>query len=347
MTLDTRRDAIILNIFKDDVKHVTDFITHHAPLCAKLVMLDTGSEDDSFEGAREAAKKFDNVTIFRNQFKEVNFSAFRNCLLELAQPLIEDATHFIWVDTDERLEVESGALPAAEVLNIRRSDSSGLYFTWLPRVFSTELKGHWVGLVHEGFLPERHVTAVNVDSPRLHHLESELERPLHKKRLYFDLLLRSLDDHELGQRGRSELASHAITMASFDFDDPQLCSDLFDRYEADILSAVQFSVTEVDALIHAVRSKSRLERSCLPLARLVMEVHAAKATVYQVIRGLLLNVHNTEWVRDFYRDTYPDLPDVRRTDLYNGDFREPAQVELFERRIDRQLNLLRAGFDNA
>jgi hypothetical protein len=347
MTLDIRRDAIILNIFRDDVKHVADFITHHAPLASKVIMLDTGATDGSAEGAAETARNFDNVFIFRNAFAEVNFSAFRNCLLELAAPLVEDASYFIWVDTDERLRQHQVALPEAEAWSIRRADSSGLFFTWLTRGFSTELAGRWVGHVHEGFLPDHHVSVVEVNALTIDHLESEMERPLHKKRLYFELLLKSLDNPELTRGNRSELASHAITMASFDLDDPQLCSDLFDRYVEDILASEQFSVTEVNALIHAVRSKSRLEQACLPLARLVLEVDAAKSTTYQVLRGLLLNIHNTVWVRDFYTSTYHDLPDVRRVDLYNGDFREPRQVELFERRVERQLNLLRAGFDNA
>ena len=341
-------DAAILNIFKDDIVYVVSFIMYHAPLVRQVVMLDTGSTDGSYEAALAAAGLHSNVTVLKHEFKEVDFSAFRNKCLELfRQVRLPEITHVVWVDTDEQLKVTLPDLPSTKAGRLLRHDTSGKFHTWLDRVFEVDLPGRWVGTIHEGYHADVATATHSVDGMTLWHLRSEMARTPQKKHQYFSLLLRELERDHCDNIFAQQYAAHAIVMASYDLEDPVMAVELYRQYENLFLREGQEpSVTEVNALIHVVRCRSELGGDAWDLALKVIALNRAKPTVYQVIRGLLLNPQNTYRVEHYYLEVYPDLPEEGRPDLWNGDYCDPRQVELFERRIVRQKNLLLAGFDN-
>lgn len=348
MMLNIQTNAAILNIFKNDSKHIAEFIRHHAPLVRQLFLLDTGSTDGSLELARSVAQEFTNVTVASAPFREAHFAKFRNrCLSDFEHVRLPEITHCFWVDTDERLfHVRQQALPLADVYVIERTDVSGRFSTWLQRGFSVAAMaaGRWQGRVHEGFHISSLPGELRISELNLLHLESEMNRPQEKKLLYFDLINRELAEYVRAKdlvRAR-QFASLAIMMASFDFEEPALCVHLYAQHHH-LFDSIP-GITELNALIHVIRSLSRLGIDATILGQQVIETHPAKSTVYQVLRGLLFNYSNTRWIKSFYEKEYRTLPDNIVPEFYNADFSLPEQVTLFERRIARQLHWLDADY---
>ncbi len=180
MMISIRNSVAILNIFKNDKQYVADFIHHHAPMVKQLVMLDTGSTDDSFRVASATAEQYNNVAVLQAQFDTINFSDFRNrCLDEFMQVRHEDITHYFWVDTDEILAAPEN-IEAADSYVLRRQDASLRFSTWLQRGFSIVNDGKWEGAVHEGFMTANNTNPLEINGLYLSHLTSELERSQEK-----------------------------------------------------------------------------------------------------------------------------------------------------------------------
>lgn len=347
--LNIRTNAAILNIFRNDAKHIESFIHEHAPFVRQVLLLDTGSTDGSYELALKAADGYHNVKVCRFSTPTINFSTFRNrCLEYFDEHRLPAITHYFWVDTDERLQVHQSALPLADIYELERHDASGRYSTWLQRGFSVEASktGKWAGIVHEGFYIPEEPPLLRISQLSLLHLESETKRSQEKKLLYFDLVNEQLRQHEAEKNylAARQYASLALLMASFDFEEPLLCAQLFKLHRDLFDDLSNVTITEINALIHVVRSLSRLGEDAISLGERVMQLHPAKTTAYQVLRALLLNYHNTPLVKRLYETWYPELPDCLVPEFYNADFSLPEQVMLFERRLVRQQHWLDSGY---
>lgn len=70
-----------------------------------IFLLDTGSDDGTFEQARELAKQSpDRITVERAIFDPFNFSKARNMCLDMVRNTMPEHTLCMWADLDERIE---------------------------------------------------------------------------------------------------------------------------------------------------------------------------------------------------------------------------------------------------
>ena len=221
------RSALVL-IARDEARCISRCLDSVRPLVDQLVVVDTGSSDDTVELARTAGAK-----VSRFAWCD-DFSAARNAALEFA-----DADWNLVLDADEWLDGEQdelaraiaapaefiGLLPVASEFDLQGRTEVAI--SWIPRLLPRGVR--YRGQVHEqpaADLPRRHLACrVRHDGYRLATLEK-------KKGRNRALLLRMLEDapddayirYQLGRdyeiygqfAEAAEAYSQALKLASMD-----------------------------------------------------------------------------------------------------------------------------------
>jgi hypothetical protein len=333
-----KNNSAILNIFKDDVKFVENFVRHHAPMIKHLVMFNTGNKG-TYDIVKKLAEEYTNISLSYQEYDFVDFSQFRNDCLSFAKRAV-DCEYFIWIDTDERLAIIEEEKLGTDIICIQRYDSSNRFSSYIERIFKSNLKGHWTKIVHEHFtLDHNDVTRSISKGLQINHLTSEAARPMEKKKLYYSLLSRQLDDAEkVGCRqGKIDAIQHMVIMASHDFRNPKLCTQLYETYAPLIFSLDNndgiSNVQKLNILIHSLISFSRLEQ-LIPndLVEEILKIDNSKSTYFQLMRAILFNKENRERVKHMYEVEYPKLEEPK-LGFNNQDYLVEKEIIWFEKKL--------------
>lgn len=330
----------ILNIFKHE--KMDDFIAHHAPLVDKLIMLNTG-DAEMFNQAVTIAKGFDNVEVYFQEFEHVDFSKFRNACLVLAKER-SNSEYFLWVDSDERLELSGSVKFTGDIITLAREDGSKRFTSFIARAYKASIPGVWTKSVHEHFTVSTVPLQIQANSEmRIKHLTSEVLRPKEKKELYFSLLKEELAAAE-SSKNRQRLIDaiqHLLLMASHDFKNSQLCVDMYVKYRAIINSMdTSFEISKIqklNMLIHSLMSFSRLgysanDQECAELINSINTLDNSKSTYFQLMRALVFSPTNVETVKEMYENVFltKEAPSL---EFDNQDYKSPKEIAWLEKKI--------------
>lgn len=333
-----KNDTAILNIFKDDSEYVEDFVRHHAPMVKQLVMLNTGNEE-TYKIVKELQSEYDNITVSYKEYPVVDFGKYRNDCLALAKKSV-DCEYFIWVDTDERLEVFEEEEFNTDIVCLERLDASNRFATYIDRIYRSTIKGKWIKIIHEHFATEySDNTRGHAHGMKLSHLTSEADRPMEKKRLYYSLLARQLSDAEKAgyKQGKIDAIQHMILMASHDFRNPELCVQLYETH-AELISSLGAgdqisSVQKINILIHSLMSFARLGKA-IPegLVEEILKIDNSKSTYFQVMRAMVFDPKNRPQIKQMYEVDYLKLgePDA---EFNNLDYLVEKEIKWFEGKL--------------
>jgi signal transduction histidine kinase len=333
-----KNNSAILNIFKDDIEFVEDFIRHHAPIVKDLIMLNTGNKE-TYNIAKKLAEEYTNISLFYQEYELVDFSQFRNDCLSFAKKQVE-CEYFIWIDTDERLDIIKEEKFDTDIVCINRQDSSNRFASYIDRIFKSNLEGHWVKNVHEHFaLANIGITKSVAKGLQLIHLTSEAARPMEKKKLYYSLLSRQLADAEKirHRQGKIDAIQHMILMASHDFRNPELCVQLYETHYPLIFSLNNndgiSNVQKLNILIHSLISFSRLEK-IIPngLVEEILKIDNSKSTYFQLMRAMIFNKQNKERIKYMYEVEYSTLEDTK-SEFNNQDYLVEKEITWFEKKL--------------
>lgn len=123
-----------------------------------VFVLDTGSTDNTLKLLSDGKSLIPNKLFVESaSFDEIDYSAFRNKLLESLLVLCSDVEYILYIDMDEVLqsgwrEVLDGYLEEdPPSLRIYRTELPGNWITPLSRCFKN-LPGKWIKPLHEGFV---------------------------------------------------------------------------------------------------------------------------------------------------------------------------------------------------
>ncbi len=247
------RSALVL-IARDEARCISRCLDSVKPLVDALIVVDTGSSDDTVKLAREAG-----ASVYRFTWCD-DFSAARNAALEFADAdwnLILDADE--WLD-DERGDLARAIAAPAEFIGLlpvaSEFDLQGrteLAISWIPRLLPRGVR--YRGRVHEQpvtELPRRHLASrVRHDGYRLATLEK-------KKGRNRALLHRMLDDaaddaylhYQLGRDyeiyGQFEDAAGAYTRALE-------LSSMDDRFRHDLVVRTLYTLKQLQRHSDATR----------------------------------------------------------------------------------------------
>jgi len=337
MTKQLKNDAAILNIFKDDVNFVEEFVRYHAPMVKQLVMLNTGNKK-TYDIVEKLKEEFPNIVLGYQEYSQVHFGKFRNDCLNLARKEASDCEYFIWIDTDEKLEILGEEELKADCIGLLRLDSTNRFTTHLDRIYKSDLKGQWFKVIHEHYAPEREFSRAVSENLRINHLTSEAVRPLEKRKLYYSLLVRQLAEAEKAnsRQGKIDALQHLIMMASHDFKNPDLCVELFEKHKRLILS-LDFSelsrVQKLNLLVHSLMSFGKLKKQ--PPGVLldeILKIDRSKSTYFQAMRALVFDSANRRQVKMMYEKEYPKLAEPH-PEFDNKDYLIEREIKWFEKAL--------------
>jgi hypothetical protein len=333
-----KNSSVILNIFKDDIDFVEDFVRHHAPMVKHLVMLNTGNKE-TYNIVKQLAEEFNNISVSYQEYYDINFGKFRNDCLYFAKKEV-DCEYFIWVDTDERLEIINEEEFNTDIICIERQDASNRFASFIDRIYKANIKGRWIKIIHEHFsLEQTNITRAFTKCLRLNHLTSEANRPMEKKKLYYSLLNRQLIEAEKEgyKQGKIDAIQHMMVMASHDFRDPKLCIQLYEKHALLIFSLGDHeeisNVQKLNILIHSLISFSRLEKN-IPdgLIEEILKIDNSKSTYFQVMRAMIFNKGNKELIKYMYEVEYPKLANPK-LEFNNKDYLIEKEITWFENKL--------------
>lgn len=91
-------------IMKNEADNIFAFVDQFKGHVDKLVLLDTGSEDNTVDLARDLEQAHDFIQVITAEFRPFSFSSARNMALEYASKELSEGDLVIWLDLDERLE---------------------------------------------------------------------------------------------------------------------------------------------------------------------------------------------------------------------------------------------------
>jgi len=333
-----KNNSVILNIFKDDIEFVEGFVKYHAPMVKHIVMLNTGNKE-TYNIVKKLAKEYENISISYQEYYDVDIGKFRNDCLSFAKKEV-NCEYFIWVDTDERLEIIEEEEFTTDIVCIERQDASNRFVSFIDRIYRTNIKGSWIKIIHEHFaLEHTDVTKSVIKGLRLNHLTSEVSRPIEKKKLYYSLLARQLAEAEKEgyRQGKIDAIQHMILMASHDFRDPKLCIQLYEEHASLIFSLDNndeiSNIQKLNILMHSLISFSRLEK-IIPngLVEEILKIDNSKSTYFQLMRAMLFNKENREKIKYMYEIEYPKLEDPK-LEFNNQDYLIEKEIIWFEKKL--------------
>lgn len=339
MTINLQNDVTILNIFKNELEFAKGFIDHHKDLVKQIVMLNTGNYE-VFEQIKQYASAYENILVNFRHFESVDFSKFRNALLDTASV----STPFIlWMDTDEILLTTSNEIDfddRCDVGGIIRDDGSKLFSTELDRLYRTSLPGLWVNPIHEHFKTEHIHSKDEVTQLRILHLTSESQRDDQKKVQYFEILVEQYQKANLenDRQGKINALQHIILMASHDFRNPQMCIDFFEANKDLIFSMnTDYEISKVqklNILLHALISYSRVgSQDGVELIDPILKIDSSKSTYFQVLRGLAFNNNLSDFIKSRYLGIYQLITIDTNGEFNNLDFQKEKEIAWLERKI--------------
>jgi hypothetical protein len=339
MTINLQNDVTILNIFKNELEFAKGFIDHHKDLVKQIVMLNTGNYE-VFEQIKQYASAYENILVNFRHFESVDFSKFRNALLDTASV----STPFIlWMDTDEILLTTSNEIDfddRCDVGGIIRDDGSKLFSTELDRLYRTSLPGLWVNPIHEHFKTEYIHSKDEVTQLRILHLTSESQRDDQKKVQYFEILVEQYQKANLenDRQGKINALQHIILMASHDFRNPQMCIDFFEANKDLIFSMnTDYEISKVqklNILLHALISYSRVgSQDGVELIDPILKIDSSKSTYFQVLRGLAFNNNLSDFIKSRYLGIYQLITIDTNGEFNNLDFQKEKEIAWLERKI--------------
>lgn len=342
MTINLRNDVTILNIFKNELEFAKGFIDHHKDMVKQIVMLNTGNWE-VFQQITIYAKQYENIRVSFCDFKEIDFSEFRNGALKALELFNKPTPFILWLDTDEILEAQSNEIQfddRCDIGGIVREDGSKLFSTELDRLYRTSLPGYWVNPIHEHFKTDYLHAKDTINQLKILHLTSESQRDEQKKVLYFEILVgeyqkaRKEDDRQ----GTINALQHIILMASHDFRNPQMCIDFFESNKDLIFSMnTDFEISKVqkmNIMLHALISYSRIgsDKGIL-LVEPILLIDSSKSTYFQVLRGLAFNSDISNFVKSRYLGIYRLLTIDTNGEFNNLDFQKEKEIHWLERKI--------------
>ena len=126
-------DLIVIILTRNEAEHLPGCLTSLHPLTNRILVLDSGSQDNTIEIARAAG-----AWVERRAFD--GYANQRNAALELAENCSPRPTWVLFIDADERL---TPALAAA-IQRVTRGADETVAGYWLPRrnvVFGRALRG--------------------------------------------------------------------------------------------------------------------------------------------------------------------------------------------------------------
>lgn len=169
----------IMGIMKNEEKHISRYLEDYSQF-GKIFLLDTGSTDAS------VSKCYGKCHLFVSKFDQVNYSDFRNKLLELADPFLADYDFMMWVDIDETPDMSKCSVQefkkflanqpsSLKLFEFNRFDIGGSPPIQMIRIFRIPSVGKWIYQIHEQFiLANRNESHLPILTPLcVDHLESE------------------------------------------------------------------------------------------------------------------------------------------------------------------------------
>lgn len=143
--------TILLNfICKDNEKTIQRMLESVQDIICGVAFCDTGSRDNTIRIIRDFCDNRNLPYVF-NIIEFNNFAASRNMALEAARAksFNINATHILFLDTDETLEIKNinERIPDNDVIGIRTISGQSVYYRDL--LIRADLKMKWKGAAHE------------------------------------------------------------------------------------------------------------------------------------------------------------------------------------------------------
>ncbi len=143
--------TILLNfICRDNEKTIQRMLESVQDIICGVAFCDTGSKDNTIRIIRDFCDNHNLPHAF-NVIQFNNFATSRNMALEAARAksLNTNATHILFLDTDETLEIEdiNEWIPDNDVIGIRTVSGQSMYYRDL--LIRADLKMKWKGAAHE------------------------------------------------------------------------------------------------------------------------------------------------------------------------------------------------------
>lgn len=194
------KKIILAAICKNEILHVDRFV-ENIKYFDKCIILDTGSTD----GTYEKLKTIDNVIVFQEHISDIDFSKFRNNLLQKINETVKcDA--ICYIDLDEVLTLKDIDLLKEEVFinngdikrfSIFRIEDDKNNHTTQARIFKND-PGKWVHKLHEDFIFDDNCNtalALNRNIITIDHVSLKTDIEVKEKlNTYLDIIQRFVED---------------------------------------------------------------------------------------------------------------------------------------------------------
>ena len=93
----------IYAIMKNEAANIRPFVEQFVPYAHRIVLLDTGSTDNSVQLAESLKDEFPAIEVHQADIRPFNFSIARNMAMEIAQRSLGIYDLLMWADLDERI----------------------------------------------------------------------------------------------------------------------------------------------------------------------------------------------------------------------------------------------------
>ena len=93
----------IYAIMKNEAANLRPFVEQFVPYAHRIVLLDTGSTDNSVQLAESLKDEFPAIEVHQADIRPFNFSIARNMAMEIAQRSLGIYDLLMWADLDERI----------------------------------------------------------------------------------------------------------------------------------------------------------------------------------------------------------------------------------------------------
>lgn len=194
------KKIILATICKNEILHIDRFI-ENIKYFDECIILDTGSTD----GTYEKLKTIDNIIVFQEHFCDIDFSKFRNKLLQKINETIKyDA--ICYIDLDEVLILKDIDLLKEEIFinndeikrfSILRIENDKNNYTSQARIFKN-FPGKWVHKLHEDFIFDDKCNTeqlLNKNLISIDHINLKTDHEIKEKlKIYLDIIQQFVED---------------------------------------------------------------------------------------------------------------------------------------------------------
>ena len=186
----------VCGIMKNEELHITRYLKDFSGF-DKIFLLDTGSTDAT------VSLTYGKARTFTKWFDAVDYSEFRNSLLEIIKDEKDEFDFILWADIDETPDLESCSIAqlkeflgnqqkSSQLFEFSRTDISSSPPIRMIRIFRTDCQGKWEFPIHEQFvLADRGAHPPVLTPLTATHLESERIQLLDKALRYEEMITRN------------------------------------------------------------------------------------------------------------------------------------------------------------